>query len=153
MTRRERMLMPHYNESHDDQSSKPEQKHPLLLPKYALSINPSKLIAYLKDLDYVSWPKKLLDNPAKDMTKYFKFRKNHSPHTIDCKALRVESAKILKKEHLRESSPTKGERHTGSTTSPKSEGPSNRSKTHHQHCLFGSPQVSFAGVQCSVKTR
>ncbi|GMN48555.1 hypothetical protein TIFTF001_017738 [Ficus carica] len=46
------------------------------------------------------WLKKLLDNPARDMTKYCKFHKDQGHNTINCRALRAEVAELLKKGHL-----------------------------------------------------
>ena len=70
--------------------------------KYALGISPSELIAHLKRQDFVTWPKKLPDNPARDMTKYYEFHKDHGHNTIDCRALRAEVARLLGKGYLRE---------------------------------------------------
>ena len=95
-------------DSHDDQLSKREQKCPLSSPKYAINFSPSKLITHLKGQDYVTWPKKLPNNPAKNITKYYEFHKDHSHHTIDCRALRAKVAELLKKGHLREFLTNKG---------------------------------------------
>ena len=62
----------------------------------------------MKRQDFVTWPKKLPDNPAKDMTTYCEFQKDHGHNTIDCRALRAEVAKLLKKGHLREFLTEKG---------------------------------------------
>ncbi|GMN23780.1 hypothetical protein TIFTF001_040493 [Ficus carica] len=64
--------------------------------------HPSELIAHLKRQDFVTWPKKLPENPARDTSKYCEFHKDHGHNTIDCRALRAEVAKLLKKGHLRE---------------------------------------------------
>lgn len=106
--RREHTQTPRRHESREDQASKREQKRPLSPPKYALNISPSELIVHLKGRDYVTWPKKLPDNPARDMMKYCEFHKDHGHHTIDCRALRVEVAELLKKGHLREFLTEKG---------------------------------------------
>ena len=42
------------------------------------------------------------------MTNYCEFYKDHSHHTIDCKALRAEVTELLKKGHLREFLTKKG---------------------------------------------
>ncbi|GMN46180.1 hypothetical protein TIFTF001_015367 [Ficus carica] len=89
-------------EHREEQTSRRDHKRPFSPPKYALSISPSKLIAHLKCQDFVTWSKKLPENPARDMTKYYEFHKDHGHHTIDCRALRAEVAKLLKKGHHRE---------------------------------------------------
>ncbi|GMN30912.1 hypothetical protein TIFTF001_048137 [Ficus carica] len=76
--------------------------------KKALGISPSELIAHLKRQDFVTWPKKLLENPARDTTKYCKFHKDHGHQIIDCRAIRAEVAKLLKKGYLREFLTEKG---------------------------------------------
>ncbi|GMN61551.1 hypothetical protein TIFTF001_030651 [Ficus carica] len=58
--------------------------------------------------DFVTWPKKLPENPARDTTKYCEFHRDHGHHTIDCRALRAEVAELLKKGHLREFLTDKG---------------------------------------------
>ena len=37
----------------------------------------------------VTWLKKLLNNPTKDMTKYYEFYKDHDHHTIDCRLYKL----------------------------------------------------------------
>ena len=83
-----------------------DHKRPLSPPKYALGISPSELIAHLKRQDFVTWPKKLPENPARDTTKYCEFHRDHGHHTIDCRALRAEVAELLK--NLREFLTEKG---------------------------------------------
>ncbi|GMN47316.1 hypothetical protein TIFTF001_016486 [Ficus carica] len=95
-------------EPREERTSRREHKRPFSPPKYALGIISSELIAHLKGQDYVSWLKKLPDNPARDMTKYYEFHKDHGHNTIDCRALRAEVAELLKKEHLREFLTKKG---------------------------------------------
>ncbi|GMN67946.1 hypothetical protein TIFTF001_037007 [Ficus carica] len=58
--------------------------------------------------DFVTWPKKLPENPARDTSKYCEFHRDHGHHTIDCRALRAEVAELLKKGHLREFLTDKG---------------------------------------------
>ncbi|GMN48610.1 hypothetical protein TIFTF001_017761 [Ficus carica] len=70
--------------------------------------DPSELIAHLKCQDFVTWPKKLSENPARDTTKYCEFHKDHGHQTIDCRALRAEVVELLKKGHLREFLTEKG---------------------------------------------
>ncbi|GMN52200.1 hypothetical protein TIFTF001_021356 [Ficus carica] len=152
-TRRERTWTTQRNKSREDRSSKREQKCSLSPPKYALSINPSDLVTHLKGRDYVTWPKKLPDNFARDMTKYCKFLKDHSHNTIDCRALRAKISELLKKGHLSEFLSKKGRETYGLDNEPKSEGLCSRSKTHHHYRLFGSPSVSFAGVRCLAETQ
>ncbi|GMN32802.1 hypothetical protein TIFTF001_041790 [Ficus carica] len=54
-----------------------------------------------KRQDFVTWPKKLPENPARDTSKYCEFHKDHGHNTIDCRALRAEVAELLRKGHLR----------------------------------------------------
>ncbi|GMN64739.1 hypothetical protein TIFTF001_033797 [Ficus carica] len=82
-------------------------------------ISPSKLIDHLKGWDYVLWLKKLPDNPARDITKYCEFHKDHDHNTIDCRALRAEVAELLKKGHLREFLTKKGRETYGLGSEPK----------------------------------
>ncbi|GMN66985.1 hypothetical protein TIFTF001_036046 [Ficus carica] len=91
-----------------------DHKHPLSPPKYALGICPSELIAHLKRQDFITWPKKLPENPARYTSKYCEFHKDHGHQIIDCRALRAEVAELLKKGHLREFLTEKG-RETGET--------------------------------------
>ncbi|GMN63815.1 hypothetical protein TIFTF001_032908 [Ficus carica] len=58
--------------------------------------------------DFVPWPNKLPENPARDTTKYCEFHKDHGHQTIDCRALRAEVTELLKKGHLREFLTEKG---------------------------------------------
>ncbi|GMN68319.1 hypothetical protein TIFTF001_037378 [Ficus carica] len=58
--------------------------------------------------DFVTWWKKLSENPARDTMKYCEFHKDHGHQTIDCRALRAEVAELLKKRHLREFLTEKG---------------------------------------------
>ncbi|GMN69985.1 hypothetical protein TIFTF001_039030 [Ficus carica] len=76
------------------ESSKRDHKRPLSPPKYVLGISPSELIAHLKRQDFVTWPKKLPENPARDTTKYCEFHKDHGQQTIDCRALRAEVTEL-----------------------------------------------------------
>ncbi|GMN60132.1 hypothetical protein TIFTF001_029207 [Ficus carica] len=68
----------------------------------------SELIAHLKHQDFITGPKKLPENPARDTTKYCEFYKDPGHQTIDCRALRAEVAELLKKGHLREFLTEKG---------------------------------------------
>ncbi|GMN36611.1 hypothetical protein TIFTF001_042473 [Ficus carica] len=97
------------NERHlTEQTTRRDHKRPLSPPKYALGISPSELIAHLKHQDFVTWSKKLPENPARDTTKYCEFHKDHGHQTIDCRVLRAEVAELLKKGHLREFLTKKG---------------------------------------------
>lgn len=89
-------------------STRRDHKRPLSPPKYALGISPSELIAHLKRQDFVTWPKKLPENPARDTTKYCEFHKDHGHQTVDCRALRAEVAELLKKGYLRQFLTEKG---------------------------------------------
>ncbi|GMN75297.1 hypothetical protein TIFTF001_056403, partial [Ficus carica] len=95
-------------ESRVERSTRRDHKRPLSPPKYALGISPSELIAHLKRQDFVTWPKKLPENSARDTTKYCEFHKDHGHQTIDCRALRAEVVELLKKGHLREFLTEKG---------------------------------------------
>ncbi|GMN20277.1 hypothetical protein TIFTF001_043053, partial [Ficus carica] len=106
--RRERTLPQRRTEHRVERTTRRDQKRPLSPPKYALGISPSKLIAHLKRQDFVTWPKKLPENPARDTMKYCEFHRDHGHHTIDCRALRAEVVKLLKKGHLREFLTDKG---------------------------------------------
>ncbi|GMN66223.1 hypothetical protein TIFTF001_035294 [Ficus carica] len=106
--RRERQRPQRRTENRVERSTQHEHKHPLSPPKYALGISPSELIAYLKRQDFVTWPKKLPENPARDTSKYCEFHKDYGHNTIDCRALRAEVAELLKKGHLREFLTEKG---------------------------------------------
>ncbi|GMN47594.1 hypothetical protein TIFTF001_016781 [Ficus carica] len=97
-----------HTEHQGERTSKHDHKCPFSPPKYALGISPPELIAQLKRQDFVTWPKKLPDNPARDITKYCEFHKDHGHNTIDCRALRAEVAELLKKGHLREFLTKKG---------------------------------------------
>jgi len=108
MNRRERPRPTRRPERREDRTVKRERKRPFSPPKYALGISPSALIAHLKRQDFVTWPKKLPENPARDTTKYCEFHKDHGHNTIDCRALRAEVAELLKKGHLREFLTEKG---------------------------------------------
>ncbi|GMN23352.1 hypothetical protein TIFTF001_051302 [Ficus carica] len=98
--RRERSRPQRRTEHRVERTTRRDQKRSLSPPKYALGISPSELIAYLKRQDFVTWPKKLPENPARDTTKYCEFHRDHGHHTIDCRALRAEVAELLKKSHL-----------------------------------------------------
>ena len=87
MFKRERARTTRLNEPREEQTSRRKHKCPFLPPKHALSISPSELVAHLNGRDYVTWSKKLSDNPARDMTKYYELHKDHGHHIIDCKAL------------------------------------------------------------------
>ncbi|GMN26380.1 hypothetical protein TIFTF001_044002 [Ficus carica] len=106
--RRERPRPQRRTEHRVERTTRRDQKRPLSPPKYALGISPSELIAHLKRQDFVTWPKKLPENPARDTTKYCEFHRDHGHHTIDCRALRAEVAELLKKGHLREFLTDKG---------------------------------------------
>ncbi|GMN62714.1 hypothetical protein TIFTF001_031786 [Ficus carica] len=106
--RRERQRPQRRTENRVKRSSRRDRKRPLSPPKYALEISPSELVAHLKRQDFVTWPKKLPENAARDTTKYCEFHKDHGHHTIDCRALRAEVAELLKKGHLREFLTEKG---------------------------------------------
>ncbi|GMN62972.1 hypothetical protein TIFTF001_032049 [Ficus carica] len=67
-----------------------------------------QLVAHLKRQDFVTWPKKLPENLARDMMKYCEFHRDHGHHTINCRALRAEVAELLKKGYLREFLTEKG---------------------------------------------
>ncbi|GMN65353.1 hypothetical protein TIFTF001_034423 [Ficus carica] len=106
--RRERQCPARRTEHLEERTTRRDHKRPFSPPKYALGISPSKLIAYLKRQDFVTWSKKLPENPTRDTTKYYEFHKDHGHQTIDCRALRAEVAKLLKKGHLREFLTEKG---------------------------------------------
>ncbi|GMN71188.1 hypothetical protein TIFTF001_055923, partial [Ficus carica] len=95
-------------ESRVERSTRRDHKRPLSPPKYALGISPFELIAHLKRQDFVTWPKKLSENPARDTTKYCDFHKDHGHQTIDCRALRAVVAELLKNGHLWEFLTEKG---------------------------------------------
>ncbi|GMN65283.1 hypothetical protein TIFTF001_034349 [Ficus carica] len=69
-------------------------------------VDPSELIAHLKRQDFVTWSKKLPENPVRDTTKYCEFHKDHGHQTIDCRVLRAEVAKLLKKVQQIEETPS-----------------------------------------------
>nr|GMN21026.1 hypothetical protein TIFTF001_043224 [Ficus carica] len=100
--RRERPRQQRPTEKRVERSTRRDRKRPFSPPKYALGISPSELIAHLKRQDFVTWPKKLPENPARDTSKYCEFHKDHGHNTVDCRALRAEVAELLKKGHLRE---------------------------------------------------
>ncbi|GMN28335.1 hypothetical protein TIFTF001_041154 [Ficus carica] len=106
--RRERPHQQRPTEKRVERSSRRDRKRPFSPPKYALGISPSELIAHLKRQDFVTWPKKLPENPARDTSKYCEFHKDHGHNTMDCRALRAEVAELLKKGHLREFLTEKG---------------------------------------------
>ncbi|GMN19954.1 hypothetical protein TIFTF001_047019 [Ficus carica] len=106
--RRERPRQQRPTEKRGERSSRRDRKRPFSPPKYALGISPSELIAHLKRQDFVTWPKKLPENPARDTSKYCEFHKDHGHNTVDCRALRAEVAELLKKGHLREFLTEKG---------------------------------------------
>ncbi|GMN22471.1 hypothetical protein TIFTF001_043528 [Ficus carica] len=106
--RRERSRPQRRTEHRVERTTRRDQKRPLSPPKYALGISLSELIAHLKRQDFVTWPKKLPENPARDTTKYCEFHRDHGHHTIDCRALRAEVVELLKKGHLREFLTDKG---------------------------------------------
>ncbi|GMN35838.1 hypothetical protein TIFTF001_042294, partial [Ficus carica] len=91
-----------------ERSTRRDRKRPFSPPKYALGISPSELIAHLKRQDFVTWPKKLPENPARDTSKYCEFHKDHGHNTVDCRALRAEVVELLKKGHLCEFLTEKG---------------------------------------------
>ncbi|GMN64800.1 hypothetical protein TIFTF001_033857 [Ficus carica] len=68
--RRERPRPQRRTEHRVNRTTRRDQKRPLSPLKYALGISPSELIAHLKRQDFVTWPKKLPENPARDTTKY-----------------------------------------------------------------------------------
>ncbi|GMN75432.1 hypothetical protein TIFTF001_056692, partial [Ficus carica] len=88
--RRERSRPQRRTEHRVERTTRRDQKRPLSPPKYALGISLSELIAHLKRQDFVTWPKKLPENPARDTTKYCEFHRDHGHHTIDCRTLRAE---------------------------------------------------------------
>ncbi|GMN65329.1 hypothetical protein TIFTF001_034407, partial [Ficus carica] len=100
--RRERPRQQRPTEKRVERSTRRDRKRPFSPPKYALGISPSELIAHLKRQDFVTWSKKLPENPARDTSKYCEFHKDHGHNTVDCRALRAEVAELLKKGHLRE---------------------------------------------------
>ncbi|GMN24072.1 hypothetical protein TIFTF001_040532, partial [Ficus carica] len=106
--RRERQRQQRPTEKRVERSTRRDRKRPFSPPKYALGISPSELIAHLKRQDFVTWPKKLPENPARDTSKYCEFHKDHGHNTVDCRALRAEVAELLKKGHLREFLTEKG---------------------------------------------
>ncbi|GMN74449.1 hypothetical protein TIFTF001_053156, partial [Ficus carica] len=95
-------------EHQEERTIRRDHKRLFSPPKYALGISPSELIAHLKCQEFVTWPKKLPENPAIDTTKYCEFHKDHGHQTIDCRALRAEVAELLKKGHLQEFPTEKG---------------------------------------------
>ncbi|GMN20627.1 hypothetical protein TIFTF001_039957 [Ficus carica] len=111
-----------------ERTTRHDHKRPLPPPKYALGISPSELIVHLKCQDFVTWPKKLPKNPARDTTKYCEFHKDHGHQTIDCRALRAEVVKLLKKSHLREFLTEKGRETYGLGTDLTEGEPHNRSR-------------------------
>ncbi|GMN27998.1 hypothetical protein TIFTF001_044184 [Ficus carica] len=106
--RRERPRQQRPTEKRVERTTRRDRKRPFSPPKYALGISPSELIAHLKRQDFVTWPKKLPENPARDTSKYCEFHKDHGHNTVDCRALRAEVAELLKKGHLREFLTEKG---------------------------------------------
>ncbi|GMN60220.1 hypothetical protein TIFTF001_029312 [Ficus carica] len=74
-------------EHQEEWTSRRDHKRPFSPPKYTLGISPSELIAHLKRQDFVTWPKKLPDNPARDIMKYCEFHKDYDHDTVDCRAL------------------------------------------------------------------
>ncbi|GMN19899.1 hypothetical protein TIFTF001_042939, partial [Ficus carica] len=106
--RRERPRQQRPTEKRVERSTRRDRKRPFSPPKYALGISPSELIAHLKRQDFVTWSKKLPENPARDTSKYCEFHKDHGHNTVDCRALRAEVAELLKKGHLREFLTEKG---------------------------------------------
>ncbi|GMN60018.1 hypothetical protein TIFTF001_029116 [Ficus carica] len=68
--RRERQRPQRRTEHRVERTTRSGHKRPLSPPKYALGISPSELIAHLERQDFVTWPKKLPENPTRDTTKY-----------------------------------------------------------------------------------
>ncbi|GMN47447.1 hypothetical protein TIFTF001_016609 [Ficus carica] len=106
--RRKRIRPVRRTKNREKRTARRDHKRPFSPPKYTLSISPSELIAHLKCQDFVTWPEKLPEYPARDTTKYCEFHKYHGHHTIDCRVLRAEVAELLKKGHLQEFLTEKG---------------------------------------------
>ena len=106
--RRERTCPVCRTEHRVERTTRRDHKRPLSPPKYALGISPSELIAYLKHQDFITWLKKLPENPARDSMKYCELHRDHGYQTIDCRALKAEFSELLKKGHLREFLTEKG---------------------------------------------
>ncbi|GMN33220.1 hypothetical protein TIFTF001_046683 [Ficus carica] len=71
--RRERTHPAQRTEHREGRTTRRDHKRPLSPSKYALGISPLELIAHLKRQDFVTWPKKLQENLARDTTKYCEF--------------------------------------------------------------------------------
>ena len=72
------------------------------LKKFELTVSPNQLVAQLKKINDVRWPKPMTTDPRKrDNTRWFAFHREHGHATEDCCVLKREVEELLRRGYLR----------------------------------------------------
>ena len=79
------------NRQRDDKSTRTVKFTPLVMPV-------DKILMQIKDEHYLKWPRPFHSSPyVRDKNKYFRFHKDHSHYTEDCRDLKEQIEELIRK--------------------------------------------------------
>ncbi|XP_075654777.1 uncharacterized protein LOC142624941 [Castanea sativa] len=84
-----------------DEDKRKDEKAPRTVKFTPLIMSVDRILAQIKDEHYLKWPRPLHSSPnVRDKKKYYRFHKDHGHYTEDCRDLKEQIEKLIRKGKL-----------------------------------------------------